>query len=183
MATANAADLHTLLARAQVSGPYVLVGHSCFQAFPASIPGCKRARDCCRQWRAWAGCASLFYTTALAGLPPQARSEERADWSRPSHYRSLRDEVLELQSALTQSQALTSLGNKPLIVVTAVKDAEEGWMPLQDEMLTLSTNSVQRVMQNATHTSLTEDKAEAGISSQAILDVVGAVRSSTPLAK
>lgn len=113
----------------------------------------------------------------------KARSEERADWSMPSHYRSLRDEVLELQSALTQSQALTSLDNKPLIVVTAVKDAEEGWMPLQDEMLNLSTNSVHMVIQNATHTSLTEDKTESGISSQAILDVVDAVRSNTPLTK
>ena len=48
-------------------------------------------------------------------------------------------------------------------------------------MLTLSTNSVQRVAQNATHTSLTEDKAEAvGISGKAILDVVAAVRSGTP---
>lgn len=73
------------------------------------------------------------------------------------------------------------LGNKPLIVVTAVKDAQAGWLPLQAEMLTLSTNSVQRVAQNATHTSLTEDKAEAvGISGKAILDVVAAVRSGTP---
>lgn len=129
------------------------------------------------------GAMRAFYSTALAGLPPQARGEERAEWSKPSHNRSLRDEVFNLQSALTRSQALTSLRSKPLIVVTAVKDAQEGWMPLQDEMLTLSTNSVHRVIQNATHTSLTEDGAESGISSQAILDVVDAVRSSTPLAK
>jgi hypothetical protein len=95
----------------------------------------------------------------------------------------LRDELLELQSALTQSQALKSLGNKPLIVVTAAKDAHAGWMPLQDEMLTLSTNSVHRVIQNATHTSLTEDKTESGISSQAILDVVDSVRSGTHLTR
>jgi len=95
----------------------------------------------------------------------------------------LPDEVLELHSALTQSHALTTLGSKPLIVVTAVKDAQEGWMPLQNEMLTLSTNSVHRVIQNATHTSLTEDKNESGISSQAVLDVVDAVRSGTPLTR
>jgi hypothetical protein len=49
-------------------------------------------------------------------------------------------------------------GYKPLTVVTAAKDAQEGWMPLQDEMLNLSSNSVHRVIQNATHTSLNEDK-------------------------
>lgn len=213
-AIANAADLHALLARAHVSGPYVLVGHSSggpyikvyaskypdqvagmvlLDAQPsdafAKLPGFPTFYNVLRKGTgllpsvARLGGMRLFYTTAVAGLPPQARSEERADWSRPSHYRSLRDEVLELQSALTQSQALTSLGNKPLIVVTAVKDAQAGWMPLQDEMLTLSTNSVHRVIQNATHTSLNEDKTESGISSQAILDVVNAVRSSAPLAK
>jgi hypothetical protein len=37
-----------------------------------------------------------------------------------------------------------------------------------------------RVRPNATHTSLTEDKTDSRISSQAILDVVHAVRSGTP---
>jgi hypothetical protein len=99
-----------------------------------------------------------------------------------SHYRSLLDEFLELPAALTQAQALKSLGGKPLIVVTAVKNALTGWLPLQDNMATLSTNSAHRVMKNVTHTSLTEDKTGSRISSQAILDVVHAVRSGTPLA-
>lgn len=129
------------------------------------------------------GLLRLFYTSAVGGLPPQARAEERAFWSTASHYRSLRDEFLELPAALTQAQALKSLGGKPLIVVTAVKDAQTGWHPAQDEMAALSANSVHRVMQNATHTSLTEDKTNSRISSRAILDVVHAVRSGTPLAK
>lgn len=66
---------------------------------------------------------------------------------------------------------------------TAAKDAQPGWLPLQDEMVDLSTNSVHRVMQNATHTSLTEDEGDSAISVQAILDVVAAVRSGTPLVK
>jgi pimeloyl-ACP methyl ester carboxylesterase len=129
------------------------------------------------------GVLRLFYTSAASGLPPQARAEERAFWSTASHYRSLRDEFLELSAALTQAQALKNLGGKPLIVVTARKDALTGWLPLQDKMATLSTNSIHRVMQNATHTSLTEDKTDSRISSQAILDVVHAVRAGTPLAR
>jgi hypothetical protein len=90
-----------------------------------------------------------------------------------------------LPAALTQAQAqaLKTLGGKPLIVVTAGKNAQTGWFALQDKMATLSTNSIHRVMPNATHTSLTEDKTGSRISSQAILDVVHAVRSGTPLAK
>jgi pimeloyl-ACP methyl ester carboxylesterase len=129
------------------------------------------------------GVLRLVYTSAASGLPPQARAEERAFWSTASHYRSVRDEFLELPAALTQAQALKSLGGKPLIVLTAVKDAQTGWLPQQDKMATLSANSVHRVTQNATHTSLTEDKTDSRISSQAVLDVVHAIRSGTLLAK
>jgi hypothetical protein len=43
-------------------------------------------------------------------------------------------------------------------------------------MLALSTNSVHRVVADATHASLTEDPREAGIAAQAVIDVVSAVR-------
>ena len=52
-----------------------------------------------------------------------------------------------------------------------------GWLPLQKEMTGLSTNSVQRLLPDATHASLTEDETEAGFSVEAVLDVVAAVRS------
>jgi pimeloyl-ACP methyl ester carboxylesterase len=211
---ATAAALHTLLARAHVGGPYVLVGHSTggvyMQIFAATYPGqvagmvlldsqpptaftslpgypafysTFRKASALFPSLARFGVLRLFYTSAVSGLPPQARAEERASWSTASHYRSVRDEFLELPTALTQAQALKSLGGKPLIVVTAVKNAQTGWLAQQDKMAALSANSVHRVMQNTTHTSLTEDKTNSRISSQAILDVVHAVRSGTPLAK
>jgi hypothetical protein len=123
----------------------------------------------------------LLYTWAATGLPPEARAEERAFWSTASHNRSMRDEVVGLKAALTQAQALETLGDKPLIVVTAAVDAQAGWLPLQEEMANLSTNSIQRVMQDATHTSLIEDEGDSAISIQAIFDVVAAVRSGVPL--
>jgi hypothetical protein len=108
-------------------------------------------------------------------------SRERRIGPRPSQYRSLRDELVALPQALIESQALTSIGDKPLIVVTAEKDAMAGWLPLQEEMTGLSTNSVQRLLPGATHASLTEDDAESQDSVQAVLDVVGAVRSGSAL--
>jgi hypothetical protein len=65
-------------------------------------------------------------------------------------------------------------------VVTAVKDAQTGWMPLQDGIVALSTVSVHLVLPNATHAALTEDKTNAAISSQAVLDDVAAVGSARP---
>ena len=127
------------------------------------------------------GAMRLFYSTAVGGLPGAARTEERNDWSTAKHNRSMRDEVAALRTALTQSQALTTLGGKPLFVLTAEKDMQKGWMPLQDEMVGLSSNSVHRVIPDATHASLTEDRQMAGLSAQAIADVVTAVRTGTPL--
>jgi pimeloyl-ACP methyl ester carboxylesterase len=127
------------------------------------------------------GVMRLLYTSAAAGLPPEARGEERAFWSTASHNGSMRDEVAGLEAALLQAQALTSLGDKPLVVVTAAEGAHAGWLPLQEKMVDLSTNSTQRLIQDATHTSLIEDQGDSAISIQAILDVVDAVRSGEPL--
>jgi hypothetical protein len=57
-----------------------------------------------------------------------------------------------------------------------------GWFPLQDNMATLSTNSSHRVVPH-THDALVNDKTAAEPSSQAIRDVVHAVRSDAPLEK
>jgi pimeloyl-ACP methyl ester carboxylesterase len=207
-AIANAADLHTLLERADTEGPYVLVGHSSGGAYikvfaaqypdqvagmvlldsqPSEamtrLPSYPTAYAGLRKGMALApslartGAMRLFYTSAVPGLPPRARSEVRRVWSSPGQYRSLHDELAALPKALTESQSLTSIGDKPLIVVTAVKDAMTGWLPLQKEMTGLSTNSVQRMLPDATHASLTEDRDEAQASIQAVLDVVDAVRS------
>ena len=207
-AAANAADLHTLLALAEVDGPYVLVGHSSggaytkvyaaeypdqvagmvlldaqpseamtrLPSYPTMYAGLRKGMALAPSL-ARTGAMRFFYKTAMAGLPPAARDEVRTAWSRPSQYRSLRDELVALPQALIDSQALTSIGDKPLIVLTALKDAMTGWLPLQQEMTGLSTNSVQRLLPDATHASLTEDETGAGFSVEAVLDVVAAVRS------
>jgi len=88
---------------------------------------------------------------------------------------SLRDEFAELPIALDQAHFARSLGDKPLIVVTASRDAQPGWLPLQDELARLSKNSLHRVLPNATHTSIIEGEDSAS-STQAIRDVIEVVR-------
>jgi hypothetical protein len=56
-------------------------------------------------------------------------------------------------------------------------------MPLQDALTKLSTNSVHRCIPQATHSSLTDNETDAAASSQAILDVIEAVRAAKPLAR
>jgi hypothetical protein len=83
-------------------------------------------------------------------------------------------------TSMQQASALTSLNGKPLIVLTADErnnDAQS--QSKQDHMAT--TNSLHRHA-NATHASLLDDQADAAAASQAIHDVVIAVRTSRPLA-
>jgi pimeloyl-ACP methyl ester carboxylesterase len=127
------------------------------------------------------GIGRLFSFSLQIGLPKAANEGEIASLSTVHHYRAQRDEFAGIPTTLTQAQSLQSLGNKPLIVVTAPKDAQKGWLELQAEMTTLSTNSAQRVIPNATHASLIWDKDFAVESSKAILDVVASVRTAKPL--
>src|SRR5688572_11487102 len=117
---AIATDLHMLLSRARVDGPYVLVGHSSGGVYVqvyaarypeqvagmvlldsqppdalANLPGYDSDYDALRRAAgvfpsvARLGVMRLFYSSAVTGLPPEARAEERAFWSTASHNRSL----------------------------------------------------------------------------------------------
>ena len=81
-----------------------------------------------------------------------------------------------IPTALTDAGALTTLGDRPLMVVTAGRGMQNGWMPLQDELATLSTHSTHRVFPDASNGELLEDEAIAAMSSRAIRDLVALTR-------
>src|SRR2546426_1828921 len=211
---AVATDLHTLLDRAQIPGPYVLVGHSTGGAYirvfaaryPDQIAGMvfldsqpneafTGLPDFPSQYSTIRRASALFPSLARLGvfrlanqfapdpLPIPTRDEERAVISTANLNRIQRDEFAELPMTLTEAAALTTLGDRPLIVVTAVKGAQTGWLPLQDRMTGLSTNSAHRVLADTDHPGLIHDGVGAAQGSQAILDVVASVRSGAPLTK
>src|SRR5215208_5271872 len=112
-------------------------------------------------------------------LPPQQRAQ--IDALTPST-RGVSTYALEFL-APTQTLKLGSLGNKPLAVVSAPKQAEPDWLKRQDELATLSSNSIHRVVKGATHTSVMYDRSDAQATSAAIVEVVAAVRDDRPLAR
>ena len=84
---------------------------------------------------------------------------------------------------MAEARSLRTLGNTPLVVVTAERDAAGGWMAAQNELAALSTNSVHEFLPNATHSMVIEDKDTAARSSRAIKEVVNAVRTKTALTR
>jgi pimeloyl-ACP methyl ester carboxylesterase len=129
------------------------------------------------------GVFRLINQFSPAILPAQTQDAESAVTSTASLNRIQRDEFAELQMTLTEAAALTTIGDRPLIVVTAAKGAQAGWLPLQEKMAGISTNSAHRVLRDIDHAGLIADKVGAAQASRAILDVVGSVRSGVPVAK
>jgi len=97
--------------------------------------------------------------------------------------RSQRDEWGQAPILMQQARVLKSLNDPPLIVVTAARNAQDGWLPLQNELANLSSNSEHRVLANTEHASLTTNEGDARASTQAIVDVVMAVRTGQSLTR
>jgi pimeloyl-ACP methyl ester carboxylesterase len=195
---AVATDLHTLLERAGASGPYLLVGHSSggpyMRVFAARFPDAVAGMVLLDAQPADAFTALPDYQDSYQSLrlaygvgPSLARVGLLAiafglpaDQATPAAARGARDELAMLPSVLQQAQALTSLGDRPLIVLTAGSGQQAGWLAAQDSMVSLSTSSIHRVVSSATHTSLISGP-DAPASIQAILDVVASIRTGTVL--
>ena len=195
---ALAIDLHTLLERAGVPRPYILAAHSSggpyvrvFAAqYPDEVAGMvlldSQPDDAFTALPNYPGFYANFRTVATLS-PSLARIGLlgpllglSADESTVAAARGGRDEFISLPTVLRQSTALTSIGDRPLIVVTAVAEADPGWVAAQERLPRLSTASVHRVLAAATHNSLISG-VDAGASSQAILDVLASVRAGTAI--
>ena len=129
------------------------------------------------------GLMRLALATAFGDLPAAARDAERADQITPRMEASGRDEFAAIPATLKQAAALTSLGNRPLVVVTALTEAPAGWLAAQAPMVGLSTNSVHRVLPEMTHAALITSETGASVSTKAIADVVASVRTGAAVTK
>jgi pimeloyl-ACP methyl ester carboxylesterase len=103
--------------------------------------------------------------TALTASAHGARNSS-ADWS-------------VLPEVFKQAQALTTLGGRPLAVLTATESLNTGgWAAAQDELAALSSNHTHRVV-DSTHLGLLEDQPAATASISAINDVIAAIRTAS----
>lgn len=183
-----ARDLNVLLARAHVPRPLVLAGHSLggmfalsyAHRFPAQVTGVVLLDSMHpRQHNVFAGTDRF-----LAVLPTLARMGVARLLADPKDGRPTKQaaafvrDVDDMPAQLDRAAKLTSLGNRPLAVLTAGTDAEPGWTGEQSDLAKLSTDSTHRTVARATHQSLIDDKRYAAQSSRAINDVVKAVQRS-----
>ena len=122
---------------------------------------------------------SNFYP-AHPDLPPQQRAQIEAFNSSTQHVATTVEEFRATPETNAQVRRTGSLGDKPLAVISAGKQSSS-WLEMQDELAALSSNSIHRVVEGATHESLLYDKHDSQVTSAAILEVVEAVRNDQPL--
>jgi pimeloyl-ACP methyl ester carboxylesterase len=214
-ATQIANDLHTLLQRANVPGPYVLAGHSFgglyaltyAAAYPTEVAGMALVDStapvsaptpptpAAGSYDPKSRISALLSSTARFGLmrfivglsgdtlPPASEKAERASVATTEHLRSTINEYLQGGTSAREASSLTTFGDRPLFVLTAGEGSSTGWMPKQDKLAALSTNSAHHVVKGAAHADLAVQERAAAATSQAIRDVVASVRTGQPLEK
>jgi pimeloyl-ACP methyl ester carboxylesterase len=207
-----AQDLHTLLSTAGEDGPYVLVGHSIggtyamtyAARYPGQVAGLvlldSSSPEQFTRMPAYPGQYAMMrrlygvlpsvsrlglgqLIPGTSHLPGADAATVDAITSAPQAYRNQRDEVSVLSEVFTQAQALTALGDRPLAVLTASETSggTEGWAGAQDQLSTLSTNSVHDTV-DSSHAGMLEDPGPAAASARAVIEVISAARTGTPLA-
>ena len=216
--TQIAIDLHTLLQRGHVPGPYVLAGHSfgglyvlTFAArYPGEVAGMVLVDSTAPRSAAKPAAASpgdggsydvmgrvsalvsasarlglgrLYGQFAVADLPPRSQDEVRAGVATASNLRSTIDEYVQANASVQQAASLTDFADKPLVVLTAGVGSDATHVAAQNHLVTLSTNSVHRVIDGASHEGLVGEREFAATTTQAILDTVASVRTARPLVK
>jgi hypothetical protein len=127
------------------------------------------------------GLGRVIAGASPSDLPPSSRDEANASAATAKELAAFLDEYAVAGRSAGEAGVLTTLGEKPLIVLTAEQGNSPGWMPHQDAMATLSTDSRHEVVPGSTHQSLTDNPAHAAVVSDAIVDVVEAIRTGLPL--
>jgi pimeloyl-ACP methyl ester carboxylesterase len=128
------------------------------------------------------GVGRLVPDLSSTEVPGRAGTQAAILAIRPRDARAARDEVSTYHRAFAQAQALTTLGSKPLVVVTAsgTLAGTRGWSAAQQQLAALSTNSSRRTVQGS-HTGLLDEAGSFEASVAAVTDVVHAVHTGAPV--
>ena len=195
-----ARELHTLLQNANVPGPYVMVGHSLgglvvrvfAHDYASEVAGVvlidsmnpkqvtqSLSNSLARMFSVQALLARFGVGRLLVKLPgiaPSMPPNEEAYYPlyiRPQSLQAAANEYQGLPASAAEAAAVKTLGDLPLIVLTAKLNDNPGWPEWQNELLQLSSNSEHLFAENSGHV-VQSDEPEAAVA--AILQMLQQVR-------
>lgn len=121
-----------------------------------------------------------------AGLPERPAAEMKAILAKPESWQTS-GETLLIWNERTRPQInqARSLGNLPLAVISVTEQPIFGGVltELQNELPTLSSNSIHITEAGATHENLVTDQGHARVVAEVILQVLESAQASQPLAE
>jgi len=194
-------ELHTLLQRADIPGPYVLAGHSSggltvrvfAAAYPAEVvgvllidsvtPGQGAPADAPTS-SGWSSIATVPARIGLmrllagpldlkAGMAPEIGNAYVANSVTPRSAQTGLDEFLGMSQGAAEAGAVTSLGELPVIVLSRAPNRDLDWDRKQTELLRLSSNSQQLFAERSGH-NIQLEQPEAAVN--AMVQMVEQVR-------
>ncbi len=134
-------------------------------------------------WLARLGLMRLFNVfPAHPDFPSQQRAQIEAFNSSTRQMATAAEEFRATPETTAQVRSAGSLGDKPLAVVSA-GEQPPAWLEMQDELASLSSDSIHRVVEGATHESLLYDQGDAQVTSAAIEQMVEAMYADRPLTR
>lgn len=179
-----AQELHTLLRRGQVPGPYVLVGHSLGGAtvrvfaheYAADVAGVVLIDSMSPRQATQSASATPSETTGQSSGLSLPTLPARIGVLRllagplgldpltvtPRAMQTTLDEGRGMGASLAQAGAVTTFGDLPLIVLSRGLDTDPTWQQMQAELLQLSTNSRQLIADTSGH-NIQMDQPEAAV--------------------
>jgi pimeloyl-ACP methyl ester carboxylesterase len=156
-------------ARATIASPYDGGSYNALGRFSALVSSAARL-----------GLGRLYGQIAPGDLPPQSQGEVLATVASASNLGSTFDEYVQANASGQEAAALRDFASKPLVVLTAGIGNDPIHSASQDQLATLSTNSAHRLI-DSDHEGLINNEKGAAATTQAILDVVEAVKSHASL--
>jgi pimeloyl-ACP methyl ester carboxylesterase len=196
-----AGELHTLLQRADIPGPYVVAGHSSggftarvfAAAYAADVvgvllidsttpsPGAQAEAPTSTGWLSIATLPARVGLLRLlagpldmkAGMAPEIANAYVAHSVTPRSAQTGLDEFLGMSQGAAEAGAVTSFGEVPLIVLSRAPGRDLEWDRKQTDLLRLSSNSQQLFADKSGH-NIQMDQPEAAVN--AIVQMVEQVR-------
>jgi hypothetical protein len=151
---------------------------------PDVMPGADPGMIQMGPWVARLGLLRLMRLFQVTGdLPEQQQAEINAYYLSNKYYETMKRQFDIFPTLLAQVRQAGNLGSKPLEVVLGSKGdgGREVLRPLFEQQQALSINSTMRMVEGAEHINLVYRKEYAAQVSEAILDVVQAVKNGEPL--
>lgn len=174
-------ELHTLLHRAEIPGPYVLAGHSLggltvrvyAHRYPQDVAGLVFVDSMAPQQdrmpvTTTASPAPGVHFLAVAarlglvrllsgplrfseGLPPEDAGAYTALSVTPRYFQTMAAETAGIPASLAQAGEVTTLGDLPITVLTRGLDQNPAWLAKQRDLLELSSHSTQVIAPHSGH--------------------------------